>query len=95
MIKVKVIVTVDGSLEDEIEFDDVNIVRREGGVVCIHRDVMKECALKPRRFTPMDCPHCEHDRQFPETASGGWIYTGNNGPYVPCPDGERKREDAA
>ncbi|HWF86696.1 MAG TPA: hypothetical protein VG222_17680 [Vicinamibacterales bacterium] len=41
---VKVIVTVDGALEDEIEFDDVNIVHLEGGVTVIHRDAMKGCA---------------------------------------------------
>lgn len=37
-----------------------------------------------RRFTPKDCPHCAYDRRFPETADGGWVYFGNNGPIVPC-----------
>lgn len=36
-------------------------------------------------FKPSSCPHCEYDRRFPETAMGGWLYFGNNGPYVPCP----------
>ncbi len=41
-------------------------------------------ALKPM-FKPAECPHCEYDRRFPETAGGGWLYLGNNGPYVSCP----------
>jgi hypothetical protein len=36
-------------------------------------------------ITPQNCPHCEYDRRFPETATGGWMYPGNNGPIVPCP----------
>jgi hypothetical protein len=39
---------------------------------------------KPR-YQPDNCPHCEYDRRFPETADGGWIYMGNNGPTGPCP----------
>lgn len=46
-------------------------------------------------FKPHECPACEYDRQFPETASGGWTYSGNNGPYWACylcnPDGEHPR----
>jgi len=34
---------------------------------------------------PSECRHCEYDRRFPETSAGGWLYFGNNGPYVPCP----------
>lgn len=37
------------------------------------------------RYQPDNCPHCEYDRRFPETAEGGWVYTGNNGPIGPCP----------
>lgn len=36
-------------------------------------------------ITPANCPHCEYDRRFPETASGGWMYPGNNAPIGPCP----------
>lgn len=36
-------------------------------------------------FAPQNCPHCEYDRRFPETEMGGWLYFGNNGPYVSCP----------
>ncbi len=39
---------------------------------------------KPR-YQPDNCPLCEYDRRFPETADGGWIYPGNNGPIGPCP----------
>lgn len=50
---------------------------------------------KPHRFTPQNCPHCEYDRKFPETAGGGWIYPGNGSPIVPCgmcnPDGKHPR----
>ncbi len=50
---------------------------------------------KVRRFTPANCPHCEYDRRFPGTENGGWIYTGNNGPTVPCgmcnPNGSHPR----
>lgn len=41
--------------------------------------------LLPRRFKPFECPHCKYDRKFPETQGGGWMYLGNNGPYVCCP----------
>lgn len=48
------------------------------------------------KVTPQNCPHCEYDRRFPATEMGGWIYTGNNGPYVACPmcndDGSHPRE---
>ena len=40
--------------------------------------------FKPR-YQPDNCPHCEYDRRFPETADGGWVYMGNNGPIGPCP----------
>lgn len=40
--------------------------------------------LKPI-YKPSDCPHCAHDRQFPDCKGGGWIYQGNNGPVVSCP----------
>lgn len=47
------------------------------------------------RYTPANCPHCEYDRRFPETAGGGWIYPGNNGPIGACPmcnpDGKHPR----
>lgn len=53
-------------------------------------------------ITPSNCPNCEYDRRFPQTAAGGWIDPGNNGPVGPCPlcnadakhprDGERGRE---
>lgn len=50
---------------------------------------------KSRRFTPQNCPHCEYDRKFPETAGGGWIYPGNGSRIVPCgmcnPDGKHPR----
>jgi hypothetical protein len=42
-------------------------------------------AAKRHGITPANCPHCEYDRRFPQTAGGGWIYPGNNGPIVPCP----------
>jgi hypothetical protein len=42
-------------------------------------------SLAPKLFTPANCPHCEYDRQFPETANGGWVYMGNNAPIGPCP----------
>lgn len=51
--------------------------------------------MKPM-LTPTDCWYCEYDRRFPETSEGGWIYFGNNGPYVSCPicnpKGERPRQ---
>ncbi len=34
---------------------------------------------------PINCPNCAYDRKFPETAGGGWMYPGNNGPIGPCP----------
>lgn len=34
---------------------------------------------------PAVCPYCEYDRQFPDTAGGGWMYLGNGGPFVCCP----------
>ncbi len=37
------------------------------------------------RITPANCPNCEYDRRFPDTAGGGWIDPGNNGPIGPCP----------
>lgn len=37
------------------------------------------------RYQPDNCPHCEYDRRFPETADGGWVYPGNNAAIVPCP----------
>jgi hypothetical protein len=43
----------------------------------LHRDTGSRM-----KWTPKNCKHCEYDRA--ETG-GGWIYTGNNGPYVPCP----------
>lgn len=50
------------------------------------------------KFTPQNCPHCEYDRRFPHTDMGGWIYFGNNGPFVPCglcnPDGSHPRISA-
>lgn len=36
------------------------------------------------RYQPDNCPHCEYDRLFPETADGGWVYVGNNSPIGPC-----------
>lgn len=36
------------------------------------------------RYQPDNCPHCQYDRSFPETADGGWIYPGNNHALVPC-----------
>lgn len=36
-------------------------------------------------ITPANCPSCKYDRKFPETKRGGWMYMGNNGPYVACP----------
>jgi hypothetical protein len=41
-------------------------------------------SAKPVR-RPSDCDHCAYDRKFPETKRGGWLYLGNNGPYVCCP----------
>lgn len=37
------------------------------------------------RYQPDNCPHCEYDRRFPETADGGWIHPGNNAALAPCP----------
>jgi hypothetical protein len=49
---------------------------------------------KPR-FTPANCPHCEYDRRFPESKSGGWMYMGNGAPLTCCPvcnpDGKHPR----
>jgi hypothetical protein len=46
---------------------------------------------------PDECKYCEYDRKFPETAGGGWVYMGNNGPISPCPmcnsDGKHPRTD--
>lgn len=45
-------------------------------------------SLAPKQWQrphPSECPYCEYDRGFPETAGGGWIYMGNNGPIGSCP----------
>lgn len=41
--------------------------------------------IKPKIPKPSECPHCEYDRRSPETATGGWVYMGNNAPIGPCP----------
>lgn len=46
--------------------------------------VTEGAPFKPR-YQPDNCPHCEYDRRFPETAEGGWIYQGNNASIVSCP----------
>lgn len=47
------------------------------------RDALRRLKTKP--FKPSECPHCEYDRRFPDTASGGWMYLGNGHPIVCCP----------
>lgn len=57
--------------------------------------VSRSAAVLLPALAPANCPHCEYDRKFPQTENGGWIYTGNNGPIVPCgmcnPDGKHPR----
>jgi hypothetical protein len=49
------------------------------------------------KWTPADCPHCEHERRFPGFEAGGWLQQDNNGSIVSCPvcndDGHWPRED--
>jgi hypothetical protein len=39
----KVTVTEDGRLLDELQFDAVNVLHHDGPVAMVHRDVMREC----------------------------------------------------
>ncbi len=41
--------------------------------------------MRPLRFEPANCPHCEYDRRFPGFEAGGWMQQDNNGPIVSCP----------
>jgi hypothetical protein len=53
-----------------------------------HVDNPADAAYEPpkkRLYSPVNCPHCEYDRRFPETATGGWMYVGNGAPIVCCP----------
>jgi hypothetical protein len=40
---IKVIVTRGGQVLDQIKFDGVNLLHYDGGIACIHRDVMQSC----------------------------------------------------
>ena len=55
----------------------------------LHKELVAK--MRPK---PGECFYCESDRKI-DVPEGGWIYTGNNGPYVPCPicnpDGAHKR----
>jgi hypothetical protein len=73
------------------------LFRSQKGVMAACREWLKAngCTLRPSwpiesppyapRYQPDNCPHCEFDRHFPETADGGWVYMGNNAPLSPCP----------
>jgi hypothetical protein len=40
---IKVTVTENDAVLDKVEFDDANVIRHEGGVAVVSRDIMKHC----------------------------------------------------